>query len=91
MVSGLAATSNNMILESLGKQMLDLIKDRRTESMVYGMVAKSRKQGAVRSGSGNGRFDKGLNNEDDGFWKNCQIEHMDLEGQGQELVDWKKD
>ena len=58
--------------------------------MVYGEVAKSGKQGAVRSRSGNGGFDKGLNNEVDGFWKNCQIEHMDLESLGQELVDWKK-
>jgi hypothetical protein len=80
MVLGRVANPRNMVLEGLGQEMVDLIKDRTAKSMVSGRVAKSKKYGPGRSGSGNGRFDKGLNSEIDGFWEGCQI---------QEICSWK--
>ena len=44
--------------------------------MVSRRAAKSEKYGPGRSGSGNGRFDKGLNSEIDGFWECCQIQKI---------------
>ena len=45
--------------------------------MVFGRVAKSKKYGPPgRSGSGNGRFEKGLNSDIDGFWDGLRIQEI---------------
>ena len=49
MVSGRIARSKYMVMEGLCQEMLELMKDRRMESLVSGMVAKSKKSGRSRN------------------------------------------
>ena len=65
-----------MVLEGMGQEMVDLIKDGITKSMVSGRVATSKKYVPGKSRSGNCRSDGRLNSEIDGFWKGCQIQEM---------------
>ena len=51
----------NMVMEGLCQEMFELIKDRRTKSLVSGTVAKARKGGRSR----NARFDYGFESIDD--------------------------
>ena len=53
--------------------MFDWINDCMAISTVFGRVVTPKKYGLGRVGLGNGRFDKGLKNEIDGFWEGCQI------------------
>ena len=65
----------NMILDGL-QDMVSLIKDRIARCEVSGRIASSRKYGPGWFGPGYGQFDKGLDSEMSGFWKDGRkVEH----------------
>ena len=60
-----------MVLDGLGQDMVSFTKYWVARCTVSGRTASSRKYGRGWSGSGPGRFDKGLNREIGAFLKGC--------------------